>query len=214
MSRDDQRGKRLDRNKNPQWATELEYYTIVTDTEKTESNYLSQFKDSLPLSAKKKLSIEIISHVPTDKLVEKSIDIREKKPHMSKLWIVFDRDEVKDFDIIINEAKNSGIDIGWSNPCIEIWFHAYFGEMPVTYSSVTCIENFRKIYKNKTDQDYKKADPDIYNKLCKHGNEETALSKAESRLKEQESRCAKESKMFSTTTLHRLIAEIRSKVKI
>ncbi len=33
-------------------------------------------------------------------------------------WIVFDCDEIKDFDEIVREAEKKGIGVGWSNPCI------------------------------------------------------------------------------------------------
>ena len=45
-------------------------------------------------------------------------------------WIVFDWDEVKDFDEIIRKAEFFGIRVGWSNPCFEIWMHSYYGSMP------------------------------------------------------------------------------------
>ena len=45
-------------------------------------------------------------------------------------WIVFNRDQVQGFDEIIAEAVSKGIQVGWSNPCFEIWMYAYFGSMP------------------------------------------------------------------------------------
>ena len=57
-------------------------------------------------------------------------------------WIVFDRDQVKDFDEIIQSAEKSGVGAGWSNPCFEIWMYAYFDEMPAIKESYTCCNRF------------------------------------------------------------------------
>ncbi len=54
--------------------------------------------------------------------------------------IVFDRDQVKDFDEIIRLAEKNDINAGWSNPCFEIWMFAYFGEMPTIKESYICCE--------------------------------------------------------------------------
>lgn len=40
-------------------------------------------------------------------------------------WIVFDKDNhPNDFDKVISSAQKNQIHIGWSDPCIEIFFHA------------------------------------------------------------------------------------------
>lgn len=61
-------------------------------------------------------------------------------------WIVFDRDEVKDFDEIIKEAEALGINVGRSNPCFEIWMYSCYGAMPAIMESWVCNE-FEKIFR-------------------------------------------------------------------
>ena len=67
-------------------------------------------------------------------------------------WIVFDRDQVQGFDEIIAKAEREGIQVGWTNPCFEIWMYAYFGSMPVIQNSWTCCSEFGRMYENKTGQ--------------------------------------------------------------
>ncbi|MCD7868757.1 MAG: RloB family protein [Clostridiales bacterium] len=72
-------------------------------------------------------------------------------------WIIFDRDEVVNFNKIIADAKTQGVNAGWSNPCIEIWFDAYFGRMHNYQDSVQCCRGFAATYEKKTGNEYRKA---------------------------------------------------------
>ncbi|RKW57394.1 MAG: RloB domain-containing protein, partial [Lachnospiraceae bacterium] len=122
-------GKRKSRNQRVGTRIpELGYYLIVTDTEETEKNYFEGLRDSIPKELKNRLIIKVEKAKTVD-LVEKALEFVSKDSQMRMPWIVFDRDEVKDFDKIIQDAERSGVMAGWSNPCFEIWMYAYFGEM-------------------------------------------------------------------------------------
>ena len=84
---------------------------------------------------------------------------------------MFDRDQVIDFDEIIRKAEREGIKVGWSNPCIEIWFDAYFGKMHAYQESKQCCERFAETFERVTGEEYSKADSDIYAILNQYGNE-------------------------------------------
>ena len=185
---------------------------MITDTKATEKNYLYGLRDSIPKILQDRLIIKV-SNAPRHEMIKKASEMIATEPQYRKPWIVFDKDEFSSFDEMIVEAKNQGIETGWSNPCIEIWFHAYFGEMPINQTSTKCNEGFRKIYKDKTGQVYDKATVDNYIKLCKYGSEENAIRIAKSRYHQQCRTHTKPSAMLSTTTLHRLIDEIREKIK-
>lgn len=146
-------------------------------------------------------------------LVDKAISLAALNPQYSEVWIVFDRDQVKNFDNIISEALKRGMHVGWSNPCIEIWFHAYFGSMPMFQTSVSCCNGFEDCYEKKTEQKYLKSDMGIYRKLCLYGNEKKAIKIAIQRLKNQiKDGKDKPSEIISCTTVHELINEIKSKL--
>ena len=82
-------------------------------------------------------------------------------------------------DEIIKEAEDKGIQVGWSNPCFEIWMYAYFGFMPAIQDSWTCCSDFGRVYEAKTGQKYSKADEQMYGKICKAGDEEKAIQIAQ-----------------------------------
>lgn len=73
--------------------------------------------------------------------------------------------------------------MGWSNPCIEIWFDAYFGTMHNYMDSLSCCRGFAATFEKRTDQEYDKASQQIYTLLNRYGDEDEAIRIAERRLK-------------------------------
>ena len=130
-----------------------------------------------------------------------------------KTWVVFDKDQNDCFDSLISEIESRGASAGWSNPCFEIWLNAYFGEMPNFETSTACCQGFAKTFKNKAEKEYKKNDEDIYKRLNQFGNEAKAISIAETKLKEASKKADLPSKMCPSTTVYRLVREVRNKSK-
>lgn len=118
--------------------------------------------------------------IPSDKCLELTL----YEPNYRISWIVFDRDQVADFDKIIETAENRGICVGWSNPCFEIWLHAYYGSMPNIQESWTCCDKYKKVFKSKTGKIYNKADNNLYKTLIQTGDEVKAINIAEKKYKE------------------------------
>ncbi len=215
MARKDRTGNRKPRNSRlGQRVPEMGYYLIVTDTKETERCYFTGLRDSLPSNLRQKLIIKVVETTAKD-LIQKCIELVSYEPQYRIPWIVFDRDQVVDFDSIIEDAEKKGINAGWSNPCFEIWMFGYFGKMPVIQDSWTCCRKFEEIYKNKTGLDYSKADKNIYKNLLKHGDELKAISIAEQKYKQcKDSGHIKASEMCPCTTVHELVKEIRDKVQV
>lgn len=131
------------------------------------------------------------------------------------IWIVFDRDRVTNFDGIIEQAKREGVNVGWSNPCIEIWFDAYFGKIHSYIDSVTCCRKFGETFKQRTGQEYHKDSRQIYAVLNRFGDEVKAIRIAESRLQGHlKDGIGKPSEMCPCTTVHTLVNEIQQKTRI
>lgn len=97
-------------------------------------------------------------------MIDKCLELTAYEAQYRIPWIVFDRDQVQEFDEIIAEAESKGIQVGWSNPCFEIWLYAYLVSMPVIQDSWTCCSDFGRVYENKIGQKYFKADEKIYEK--------------------------------------------------
>lgn len=190
---------------------ELGYYFIVTDTKETEHNYMYGLRDSIPKELQGKLVIRVCK-AKTEELVSEALNMASLQPQYGEPWIVFDRDQVKDFDKIISTALEKGIHVGWSNPCIEIWFSAYFGTMPTYQDSVSCCKGFAKKFEQVTGQKYEKSDEEIYQKLCRHGDERRAIRIAQRKLDEHIRNCQnKPSEMCPCTTVQTLIDEVTKK---
>ena len=145
--------------------------------------------------------------------MEEAINQASLNPQFGEIWIVFDRDKVQNFDEIISQAEQKGIKVGWTNPCIEAWFSAYFGSMPTYQDSVSCCVGFGRIFEKATGQKYAKSDRDIYQKLLRFGDETKAIELAQRKLEEHQHNCKiKPSEMCPCTTVHCLIGEIKAKI--
>lgn len=209
--RNGQREKRF--NRKPKRHLKLGYYSILTDTDETEKNYFEGLKKSLKEEYGDKIAINV-NKENTDKLVESALNINPYDVHSRERWIVFDRDEVQNFDTIIDEAERNGIRVGWSNPCFEIWLHAYYGKMPSSINSQQCCRKFASDYKKKTNKQYKKSDKNLYRNLVKDGDEEKAIKLAKQKHKAfQKDGYKKASEMSPCTTVYELVTDIKEKVE-
>lgn len=212
MSKKDRSKDRKLRSSFPRKSIELGYYYIITDTEETEKNYFEGLKDSLPKEIKERITIKV-ENTRTKDLVKKALS--SSKERYSDTWIVFDRDRVVDFDKIIDEARRKDINVGWSNPCFEIWLYTYFGDMPNIYESKSLCKKFSKVYKDNTKQEYKKDDKHIYKHVYEHGDEARAIDIASNRLRQYHKEGNnKPSKMCPSTTVFILVRDIKDKVVI
>lgn len=214
MARKDRTGNRKSRDqRSKKRIPELGYYLVVTDTEATERCYFNGLHNSLPDTMKSKLVIKVVE-TKTQNLIEKCKELTAYEAQYRIPWIVFDRDQVPNFNQIITEAKKEGIQVGWSNPCFEIWMFGYFGNIPAIQESWTCCSRFGDLYKKKTGQSYSKADKDMYKRSCEFGDEETAFTQARQKYEQ----CIRNGKvvpsdMCPCTTVQELVEEIKGKVK-
>ncbi len=215
MAREDRMGNRKPRQQRLiQRVPDLGYYLIVTDTKGTERCYFNGLQDHLPTDIKDRLVIKVIE-TSTVNLIEKCLEYTAYDAQYREPWIIFDRDQVKDFDHIIALAFKNQINVGWSNPCFEIWMHAYYGYMPSIENSWNCCSKFSQLYEKKTGQKYDKADTTIYKRLKETGDEDKAIRVAELRLREQHDlKKTKPSEMCPCTTVHMLVSELRGKANI
>ena len=192
---------------------DLGFYFIVTDTEETERNYLYGLRESLPKDLQGRIVITV-SKAKTNKLVEACREQAAMEAQYAEPWIVFDRDEVVNFDQIIKKAYQNNINVAWSNPCIEIWFDCYFGVMNNCQNSVVCCSSFADTFKKKTGQRYIKSNKQIYQLLNQYGNEKRAIEIAKKRFKQYKNdNINKPSNMCPCTTVYNLIEEIKNKVE-
>lgn len=199
------------KNRNRLFATRpqlLRYYLIVTDTQKTEKNYFEGLQRSLPAALSNRLNIRVVK-ADTAGLVQAALDYVRSDPQPRVPWIVFDRDEVQNFDEIIRQAEKNGIGVAWSNPCFEIWMAGYFGKVLSVTTSKGCCRRFAELFYSSTGQEYDKNDPCIYQKLVHHGSTDTAIKLAKNRLNNyKQDKHTPPSQICPATTVFVLVEEI------
>jgi hypothetical protein len=128
-----------------------------------------------------KMNLRIIPKVKRSKLIEEAQKLIALSSEYQEAWLVFDKDDFKDFDQLIKAANDAGLKTGWSNPCFEIWLLAYFGEMGTFQSAKSCTTAFGKAFFKKSGRQYVKADPGIYQTLLRYGDENVAIDIAHRR---------------------------------
>lgn len=212
MAKADRLGKRKPRPAFSGRTPDLGYYIIVTDTKETEENYMAGLRDSLPKELQSRLVITV-KKAETKNLVDACKEYASLYPKYGQVWIVFDRDQVVKFDEMIRDAEQAGVNIGWSNPCIEVWFDSYFGKMHPYMDSVACCQGFGETFQKKTGLQYRKSNDKIFQILNKHGDESLAITTARRR-HEQHIRDGNTlpSIMCPCTTVYCLVDEIKQTV--
>ena len=187
-------------------------YLIVTDTEKTEKYYFEGIKNIIPDSLKNDLQIKIYSNKALSKIIDFAAEQRNKDERFRDIWLVFDRDEVKNFDKLIEEAKENKMNVGWSNPCFEICLMSYFQLPKNIEDSQKCCESFEKIFKENTGKKYKKSEEKIYNILCENGDQNKAIQRAREKYHQVRKEYSQPSKMIGCTTVYKLVEELKKKI--
>ena len=176
-------------------------FLIVCEGEKTEPNYFKALIDDCKSQNDgAKIDKQRTQVVPaavigggacgTCKLVEKAKKLEKeyKRKHQvpfDRVWVVFDKDEYKDFNKAIADAKKEGMNCAWSNGAFELWFLLHFqnGFEGKCKDYVNKIESILKKKLKKTDFSYEKNDEGFYQILQEHGDEEQAIKRAQ-RLRE------------------------------
>ena len=211
MSKKERAGK-IEQRKIGFREPDLGYYYIVTDAVETEPNFFNGIKENLPDKVKGRLVIKVKTAKTYD-MVDTILSETSKRPIVYDKWIVFDRDQVKEFDELVLKARKHEINVGWSNPCIEILFLAYFGKSPSLYNQKECIKEFENVYSKKLGKKYEKNNKEIYKELIENGDEKLAISIIKKKYEKYlNDGIKKPSEMKGVSKVYKLLEEIGDKV--
>lgn len=159
-------------------------FLIVCEGEKTEPNYFRAFTERR--SEVKEIKVAGCG-CSTCQLINEAKKIQEKLEHerqvpFDRVWLVFDKDEFKDFNKAIADAKKEGMNCAWSNQAFELWYVLHFQYLDTGVDRKQYIgmieDKVRKASKSKTFK-YKKNDVGFYQILQEHGDEEQAIKRAQ-----------------------------------
>lgn len=159
-------------------------FLIVCEGECTEPNY---FKELVSNRFSVVRSEEIIGEGrSTCALVMKTEEIRariERKRQLTfdRVWVVFDKDDFKDFNEAIYLAESKGFNAAWSNEAFELWYLLHFVHLDSAISRADYIKKLENEIRRIDGFEafkYSKKDPGIFSLLQMTGNEELAKSRA------------------------------------
>ena len=159
-------------------------FLIVCEGEKTEPNYFRAFIERW--SEVKEIKVTGCG-CSTCQLIIEAKKLREKLERermvpFDRVWLVFDKDEFKDFNKAIADAKKEGMNCAWSNQAFELWYVLHFQYLDTGVDRKQYIgmieDKVMKASKSKTFK-YKKNDEGFYQILQEHGNEEQAIKRAQ-----------------------------------
>lgn len=156
----------------------------MCEGEKTEPNYFRAFIERW--SEVKEIKVTGCG-CSTCQLIIEAKKLREKLERermvpFDRVWLVFDKDEFKDFNKAIADAKKEGMNCAWSNQAFELWYVLHFQYLDTGVDRKQYIgmieDKVMKASKSKTFK-YKKNDEGFYQILQEHGNEEQAIKRAQ-----------------------------------
>ena len=173
-------------------------FLIVCEGKKTEPNYFRALIDDCKSQNngakidKQRTKVSLVTKIDegaggTGKLVEKTKKLKEEykhkqQIHFDRVWLVFDKDEFKDFNKAIEDAKKEKMNCAWSNQAFELWYVLHFQCLVTGVDRKQYIEmiedKVRKASKSKKFK-YKKNDEGFYQILQEHGDEKQAVKRAQ-----------------------------------
>lgn len=159
-------------------------FLIVCEGEKTEPNYFKAFTERW--SEVKEVNVKGCG-CSTCQLIIEAKKLREKLERermvpFDRVWLVFDKDDFKDFNKAIADAKKEGMNCAWSNQAFELWYVLHFQYLDTGVDRKQYIgmieDKVMKASKSKTFK-YKKNDVGFYQILQEHGDEDFAFKNAD-----------------------------------
>lgn len=200
-------------------------YLIVTEGERTEPLYFGGLKKlieenvggTINVANVDSPSIEVCGQgTSTTRLIE----IAEKMAKDSKIiyqniWVVFDKDDFKDFDEAIKDGVDKGYNIAWSNQSFEYWIFLHFNYSDSALHRDVWCDKLDEIFKTHRIKDgtYKKNYSDIYEICDTYGSVDAAIKNAKRRMADFKCGVDAPSKYDPGTNVHILVEELKEYLK-
>lgn len=192
-------------------------FLIVSEGEKTEPSYFDGIADYINEKYGKSIAVEkpIIDICGegkgTVRLVNEAAKLANRaRIHYEQVWVVFDKDEFKDFDEAIQLAEDMGFKAAWSNQSFEYWIYLHFNYSVSALDRSDWVEKLNQIFKaGKIDPNgYEKNNDRIFEIVRQHGSLKKALERAV-KIEEQYPPNMKPSQKDPCTTVYQLILALK-----
>ena len=194
-------------------------FLIVTEGKKTEPLY---FKRMQQLILEKVGGAVDVVEVPvidifgegssTEKLIEITEKLVKDAPIMyQNIWVVFDKDDFKDFDDAIKTGKEKGYKIAWTNQSFEYWLYLHFNYSDSALHRDEWNKKLDDIFKQNQlgDGAYRKNYENIYDLVNLYDGVNTAIKNAKRRMALYKEEIDKPSEYDPGTTVYQLVEELK-----
>ncbi|KIM06661.1 MAG: hypothetical protein KU38_12520 [Sulfurovum sp. FS08-3] len=171
--------KRKTKNKSESKAV-----LIALEDTKSSRYYFEKLIHYKGLSGK----VVFVEHIGTNpkKVLEAIKKHKKENPNIQfeKEWIVIDRDSFSkdDFKGTIEEARQKGICVAFSNECYELWILLHFESVNAHTSREDLKSRLNQIFREKFGKEYSKASADVYALII--GQQQTAIDNAKKLVKQ------------------------------
>lgn len=156
------------------------HFLIICEGEQTEPNY---FKALIADQSSVVREVYIEGEgCATIALVQRALEIKKELEwengfEFDRVWVVFDKDDFKDFNDAIGMAKKNRLKSAWSNEAFELWYYLHFEYLDDKISRKDYIKKLQKMIRKRTGNvnfKYRKNDPNFYKLLQQIGDEKLA----------------------------------------
>ncbi|MEH2191928.1 MAG: RloB family protein [Nostoc sp.] len=172
-------------------------FLIVCEGAKTEPNYFRSFRVSKNVA---EIDVQGLGQNPS-KLVQSAKELK-KQGEYDQVWCVFDRDSwtIEDFNNAIENAKNQGFKVAYSNEAFELWYVLHFEFLNTGIPRSDYLKKLTSLF----GRTYHKNSETIYDELFE--KQAIAIKNAENLLKQYNPHIP--AKDNPSTTVHLLVKEL------
>ena len=194
-------------------------YLILTEGIQTEPNYFNGIKKiiennlggnvdivecpQIDVSGEGCSTLSLIAEA--DRIINKASIIYQN------VWLVFDKDDFKDFDSAIDEAIKKGYKVAWSNQSFEYWLYLHFNYSDCALHRTDWNKKLNEIFQEYDlgDGTYQKNYENLFNLVNTFDGMETAIKNAKRRMADFNPLFCKASTYDPGTFVHVLVEELR-----
>lgn len=178
--RKERREAKAAKKRNVDIREKLIRFLIVCEGAKTEPHYFKSLIKNC-ISTVREVNIEG-EGMATVALVNKTLEIkndleRRNAMHFDRVWVVFDKDDFKDFNEAIKNADKLGFQSAWTNEAFELWYFLHFEYLDTGVGRADYISKIEEAFRKRMNDPnfrYKKGNPNIYEMLQQYGREDLA----------------------------------------
>ena len=197
-------------------------YLIVTEGKRTEPLYLRGLKKEIiekvggAINVVECPTIDVHGEgCSTGSLLQAAERlVKEAKILYQNVWLVFDKDDFLDFDTAIEDAKEKGYRVAWSNQAFEYWLYLHFHYSDSALHRHEWNKKLSEIFQEYGigNGRYEKNDENIYTLVDTYGGVGTAIKNAKRRMASFNEKKDIPSRYDPGTTVYELVEELKKYV--